>query len=52
MKSLITPMKAEKLTTRRIRYDSKELGITLCENVYRVCQEVIYGNKTLEDIIK
>lgn len=29
---------------------AKELGITPCENIYRVCQEVIYGSKTFEDI--
>lgn len=29
---------------------AKELGITPCENIYRVCQEVIYGDKTLADL--
>ena len=29
---------------------AKELGITPCENVYRICQEIIYGDKTLTDI--
>lgn len=29
---------------------AKELGITPCENCYRVCQEVIYGDKTLADL--
>lgn len=29
---------------------AKELGITPCENAYRICQEVIYGDKNLADL--
>ncbi len=41
-------------TMPKATYDNlkqaKELGITPCENAYRIAGEVIYGDKTLEDL--
>ncbi len=37
-------------STYRNLQQARELGITPCENVYRICQDVIYGDLTLEDL--